>query len=88
MFKKGEITKAVKKIKKGIEIKPRDAENWIVWGIILRYHGNYKSSRHKFQKALKLDPQNQTAMQELHIINKIIELDSQIPLETVSIAIT
>lgn len=54
-----------------------------MWGVILRYHGNYKSARHKFLKALKLDPENDTAKEELLIIDKIIELDSQIPLDEV-----
>lgn len=77
------MTKAVKKIKKGIHKSPKDADNWIMWGVILRYHGNYRSSRHKFLKALKLDKENETAKEELQIIDKIIELDNQIPLDEV-----
>jgi len=58
------MAKAVKKIKKGIQQAAggdRDPENWIIWGLILRHHGNYRSARHKFLKALKVDPENQTA---------------------------
>ena len=57
--------KAVKKIKKGIQKMPKDVENWIIWGIILRYHGNYRSSKHKLEKVIKLDPGNETAKVEL-----------------------
>ena len=41
LFKKGEMSKAIKKIKKGILLNPSDADNWIVWGLILRTVGNY-----------------------------------------------
>ena len=77
------MAKAVKKIKKGIQKSPKDADNWIIWGVILRYHGNYRSARHKFLKAQKLDASNQTAEQELEIIDRIIKLDSMIPLDAV-----
>jgi cytochrome c-type biogenesis protein CcmH/NrfG len=56
------MAKAVKKIKKGIQKNPKDADNWIIWGVILRYHGNYKSAKHKFKKALKLAEDNKTAI--------------------------
>lgn len=65
LFKKGEMAKAIKKIKKAIQLDPKDADNWIVWGLIMRTVGNYKSSVHKFNEALKLDPGNETAKQEL-----------------------
>jgi Tfp pilus assembly protein PilF len=58
------MAKAVKKIKKSIEKAPKgakDPDNWIIWGLILRYNGNYKSSRHKFLKALKVDHHSETA---------------------------
>lgn len=45
--------------------------------------GNYWSAQHKFQKALKLDPINETAQFELDIVERIIELDQQIPLDSV-----
>ena len=70
------MTKAVKMIKKGImKNHSRDPDDWIIWGVILRYHGNYQSARHKFLKALKIDKDNETARQELENIDKIIELD-------------
>jgi Tfp pilus assembly protein PilF len=58
------MAKAVKKIKKSIQEAPggaRDPDNWIIWGLILRHHGNYMSARHKFQKALRVDSGNTTA---------------------------
>jgi tetratricopeptide (TPR) repeat protein len=48
LFKKGEMAKAIKKIKKAIMDEPADADNWIVWGLILRTVGNYVSAKHKF----------------------------------------
>ena len=77
------MPKAIKKIKKAIYKSPKDADNWVVWGLIMRTVGNYQSARQKFQKALKLDPNNETAQFELDIVDKIIELDHQIPLESV-----
>jgi cytochrome c-type biogenesis protein CcmH/NrfG len=80
------MSKAVKKIKKGIQQAPggaRDPDNWIIWGLILRYHGNYKSARHKFLKAIKVDPENITAKQELQMVDRIIQLDSEIPIDAV-----
>ena len=41
------------------------------------------SAKHKFGKALRLDPHNETALFELDIVNRIIELDDQIPLDSV-----
>lgn len=75
LFKKGEFAKAIKKIKKGVQKNPNDAENWIIWGLILRTVGNYISARHKFKKALKLDKDNETAKEEMAIVERIIELD-------------
>ncbi|CDW78380.1 tpr repeat [Stylonychia lemnae] len=83
LFKKGEFAKAIKKIKKGVQKNPIDPENWIIWGLILRTVGNYVSAKHKFKKALKLDKENETAKEELSIVDRIIELDKQIPLEAV-----
>lgn len=83
LFKKGEMAKAIKKIKKGIEKNPKDADNWVVWGLIMRTVGNYQSAKHKFKKALRLDPNNETACIELEIVERIIELDNQIPLDSV-----
>lgn len=49
LYKKGDLAKAIKKIKKGVQLNPHDADNWIVWGLILRTAGNYTSALHKFQ---------------------------------------
>ena len=35
------------KIKKGIYKQPKDADNWVVWGLIMRTVGNYTSAKHK-----------------------------------------
>lgn len=83
LFKKGEFAKAIKKIKKAVQKNKKDPDNWIVWGLILRTVGNYVSARHKFQKALKFQPDNVTALEELATVERIMELDSQIPLEAV-----
>ena len=61
LFKKGEMAKAIKKIKKSISLDSEDADNWIVWGLIMRTCGNYPAAEHKFKQALKLDPRNYTA---------------------------
>ena len=42
------MAKAIKKIKKAIQLDANDADNWIVWGLIMRTVGNYKSAMHKF----------------------------------------
>lgn len=55
-FKLGNVVKSIKKIRKGVTKMPYNADNWIVWGLILRTAGQYKSAKHKFRKALKIDP--------------------------------
>ena len=55
------MAKAIKKIKKGILLNPQDADNWLVWGLILRTVGSYNSAKHKFEQALKIDPDYETA---------------------------
>jgi Tfp pilus assembly protein PilF len=62
------MAKAIKKVKKGITSNPKEPDNWIIWGLILRTVGNYKSAEHKFLKALKIDKENETAKQELLIV--------------------
>ena len=81
LYKKGDMSKACKMIKEAIDIDSNDPENWITWGLIMRKVGNYKISKIKFEKALKLDPSNETAKYELELLNRIIELDSQISIE-------
>ena len=67
-FKEGNVVKAIKKIRKGVQKQPLQAECWIVWGLILRNAGKYKSAKHKFEKAIKLQPSNETARQELTLV--------------------
>lgn len=81
LFKKAEMAKAIKKIKKAIMDDPADADNWIVWGLILRTVGSYVSAKHKFEQALKIDPENETAKFEMQILDRIIELDEKISLD-------
>ena len=76
LFKRSEMGKALKQIKKAVQINEKEPENWLVWGLILRKVGQYKSAQHKFNMALKLDPGNITAKQELLLLQKIEELDS------------
>lgn len=68
LFKKGEMGKAIKKIKKGVILDPNDPDNWVIWGLIMRTVGSYKSALHKFNKALEIDPNNKTALYELEIL--------------------
>lgn len=84
LYKKGEVAKAVKKIKKAVQIEPEDPDNWIVWGLILRTVGSYKSSLHKFEHALRLDPLNNTAKYEIEMLHRIMDLDSEVTLEEVA----
>lgn len=77
------MAKAIKKIKKGVQLDPFDADNWIVWGLILRTSGNYKSALHKFKEALKLEPENKAAIFELQMLHRIIQLDGQISLDEI-----
>ena len=67
-FKEGNIYTAIKKIRKRVIKEPNLAENWIVWGLILRTEGNYKSAQHKYMKALRLDSKNLTAIYEMELI--------------------
>ena len=62
-------------------MNPNDCENWIVWGVILKTVGNYKSAKNKYEQALKIDPTNETAQEELEMIDEIIELDGQLTLD-------
>ena len=52
-------------------MNPNDCENWIVWGVILKTVGNYKSAKNKYEQALKIDPTNETAQEELEMIDEI-----------------
>ena len=72
------MTKAIQKIKEAITLNPKEADNWIVWGLILRTVGVNDSARHKYETALKIDPGNETAIFELDILSKIEALDSTI----------
>ena len=81
LFKKGDMAKACKLIKEALDLHPNDADNWITWGLILRKVGSYKLAQLKFEQALKVEPDNETAKFELNLLEKIMELDSQITLE-------
>ena len=64
-------------------LEPEDADNWIVWGLIMRTVGYYQQAYHKFERALKIDPSNETAKFELEILRKIMELDAKISVDQV-----
>ena len=78
-FKEGNVVKAIKKIRKGVQKQPINAECWIVWGLILRSAGKYKSAKHKFEKAIKLAPRNETAKLELSLVNNLMHFDDLLP---------
>ena len=78
-FKEGNIVKAIKKIRKGVQKQPKNSETWIVWGLILRSAGKYQSSKHKFEKALKLNPRNETAKSELDLVKNLMHFDKLLP---------
>ena len=78
-FKEGNVVKAIKKIRKGVQKQPNNEDNWVVWGLILRHAGRYKSAKHKFQKALKLNAQNETAKAELSLVLNLLHFDRLLP---------
>lgn len=78
-FKQGNMVKAIKKIRKGVTKQPNCADNWVVWGHILRTAGKYNSAKHKFQRALKIDRDNRTAKSELQIVENLIHFDKMLP---------
>lgn len=78
-FKQGNMVKAIKKIRKGVTKASHSADNWVVWGHILRTAGKYNSAKHKFQRALKIDPNNRTAKSELQIVENLIHFDKMLP---------
>lgn len=49
----------------------------------MRTVGNYVSAKHKFERALKLDPDNETAMFELEVLAAIMNLDDRVRLDQV-----
>lgn len=78
-FKEGNLVRAIKKIRKGVKKEPKCAENWVVWGLILRTASKYSSAKHKFERALKIDPKNETAQYELSVVNALLFYDSVLP---------
>ena len=78
-FKQGNMVKAIKKIRKGVTKMPDSSDNWVVWGHILRTAGKYNSAKHKFTRALKIDPQNKTAKSEMHVVENLIYFDQMLP---------
>lgn len=83
LFKKGDIPESIKKIKKAILDDPQESNNWLIWGLIMRTVGNYKSAQLKFETAMKLDPENFTAADELLLVKRIMKLEEMIPMEKV-----
>ena len=71
--------KAVRKIRKGVIKDRHSAENWVVWGLILRTAGKLESALHKFERAVKLDPKNLAARQELDLVQSLMYFDKLLP---------
>ena len=63
---------AILNIRKAIEIDPIDPENWHMWGHVQVATGDYKSARHKFNMALKIDPDYTQAKKELQKIELVL----------------
>lgn len=78
-FKEGNLLKAVHKIRNGVIKDAKNAENWVVWGLILRTAGKLESARHKFKKAIKIDPKNLAARQELDLVESLMYFDNMLP---------
>jgi tetratricopeptide (TPR) repeat protein len=49
--------------------------------MIMRSIGNYQSAKHKFERALKLDPKNETAKFEQEILEAVLLMDECIELD-------
>ena len=45
----------------------------------MRSAGKYKRAKHKFAKALKLNPKNETAKSELDLVNNLMLFDKNLP---------
>ena len=81
-FKEGNLVKAIKKIRKGVQKDPKCAENWVVWGLIMRTGGKYLSAEHKYKRALKIDPNHVTAKFELDLVSSLIYFDKALPTDS------
>ena len=78
LFKTKLPAKAITQIKVAIDVTPDDAENWVVWGLIMRTVGNYESAKSKFERAIMLEPTNAAAKFELDLLSDIQKLDNVI----------
>ena len=47
----------------------------------MRTVGNYVSAKHKFERALKLEPDNETAKFEMEILTAVMAMDEVISLD-------
>jgi len=45
----------------------------------LRSAGKYKSAKHKFEKAIKLNSKNETAKMELDLVKNLMHFDELLP---------
>ena len=52
-----------------------------MWGLIMESIGNYQSAKHKFERALKIEPENETAKLELEILSAMQIMDECIDMD-------
>jgi len=58
---------------------PQNAEAHRGLGEAYLSNGDYLSARHEFQRALRLNPNNQESMQALSLTNEVIDMDAALP---------
>jgi tetratricopeptide (TPR) repeat protein len=78
-FKSGQTVPALKKIRKACSKYPKEPENWVMWGMILRHCGRYESALHKLKKAQRLAPDSLLVRSELDFVTALLQLDRELP---------
>jgi tetratricopeptide (TPR) repeat protein len=86
LFKRNQHAKAIAKIKQAVEANPDDADNWVVWGLVLRHHHVHQleAALKKFEQAAVLRPDQSSIQEEITYTRQLMELDAQVSLEDVT----